>query len=294
MAINLNLVKNWTFPIIRQTYSEKDTILYALALGYGGQPTNADELAFVYERHLQAVPTMSTTLCHPGFWISDSKTGIDASRAVHGEQKVVFHSPLPAKGTVRGQARVVDVIDKGKGKGALLIVARTLHNDDSGTLLASLEQRIMCRGDGGFAEQPATTSEPVGQSKQPLVNAKPDHVVSTPTLPQAALIYRLCADMNPLHADPLIALSAGFERPILHGLCTYGVAARAIIQACCANDPTALKQFSARFSAPVFPGETLQTDIWQESGGVRFRCLIPERNVVVISNGFAEITAASH
>jgi acyl dehydratase len=300
MSININAVKNWSFPVLRQTYSEKDTILYALSLGYGSQPASETELRFVYEHGLRAVPTMAALLCHPGFWISDPRTGIDASKAVHGEQRMTFHALLAVKGVVRGQTRVVDVIDKGQGKGALLVFERTLHDDISNTLLATIEQRTLCRGDGGFSASPVAKSAPdtlSASAPPPAVvaapsKAGPTHQLDIHSLPQAALIYRLSADMNPLHADPAVARSAGFDRPILHGMCTYGIAARAIIQACCGNDPSVLRDLSARFSAPVFPGETIRTEIWEDSVGIRFQCLARERGVVIISNGVAQVGAA--
>ena len=287
MTIDVDALLNWPFPVQHQTYAEKDTILYALALGYGGRPTDGGELGFVYERDLQAVPTMAATLCHPGFWISDPRTGIDATRVVHGEQLMTFHAPLPVKATVRGQTRVVDVVDKGRDKGALLTSARQIHDEQSGTLLASIEQRTMCRGDGGFSRTVAATAKAVPAAKPAEPAPAPDHVVDIATLPQAALIYRLCADPNPLHADPAVARAAGFERPILHGLCTYGIAARAVIEACCANDASALTALSARFSAPVFPGELIRTEIWNDGRERRFRCVVPARGVTVISNGMA-------
>lgn len=290
MPINVELVRHWPFPVLRQAFTEKDTILHALALGYGSQPTDAAELSFVYEQGLQAVPTMVNTLCHPGFWISDPRTGIDATKAVHGEHRVTFHAPLPASGLVRGQSRVTDIIDKGKGKGAMLVFERQLHDDESGVLLASIEQRTMCRGDGGFsAEQAPLKPQPAAAPSAAEKVRAPDHVVDITCLPQAALIYRLSADMNPLHADPSTARAAGFDRPILHGLCTYGIAARAIMQACCGNDAEALKSLDVRFSAPVFPGELIRTEIWQDTDALRFRCLVPARDTVVISNGLAHI-----
>ena len=298
MSIHVELVRNWPFAILRQTFTEKDTVLYALALGYGSQPTDAAELSFVYEKGLQVVPTLATTLCHPGFWVSDPATGIDATKVVHGEQLVTFHAPLPTSGVVRGEGRVLDIVDKGAGKGALLIVERKVYDDATGVLLASIEQRMMCRGDGGFSTVLTASAVKSTPQSAPLVvapNRPPDHVVDIQSLPQAALIYRLCADMNPLHADPAAALAAGFERPILHGLCTYGIAARAIITACCGNDAKALKSLGVRFSAPVYPGELIRTEIWKDpdkAGALRFRCLVSARNTVVITNGVAHVSLA--
>lgn len=290
MAINFEAVRNWVFPAICQDYTAKDSILYALALGYGGDPLSESELSFVFEKNLQAVPTLATTLCSPGFWISDPRTGIDATRAVHGEHAIRMHAPLPAAGRLRGETRVTDIIDKGKDKGALLIFERDLFDNDSGRLIASIEQRTLCRGDGGFALPDAAKNGkalPV-QAWSPATAAS--EVVDNRSLPQSALIYRLCGDMNPLHADPQVARSAGFERPILHGLCTFGMAARAIIAACCNNQAASLRSLSVRFAAPVFPGETLRTEIWRDAADLRFRCSVVERGVTVISNGMAVIT----
>jgi len=292
MSINVDAVRNWPFPTVRQTYSEKATILYALALGYGSQPTDEAQLRFVYEDGLVAVPTMATVLCHPGLWISNPATGVDFKKVVNGEQRMTLHHPLPPAGSLRGETRVTDIIDKGAGKGALVITERRLFDDTSGALIATIEQVTMCRGDGGFsAPAPEGTARPAAaQAGDP--QRTPDHVIDIQTLPQAALIYRLSADLNPLHADPAVARAAGFERPILHGLGSYGIAARAIVQSCCDNDPGRLAQLSARFSAPVYPGELIRTEIWMEGDGARYRCLVPQRDVVVISNGSAAFRSA--
>lgn len=291
MTIDINVVRSWAFPPLRQAYSERETILYALALGYGTNYTDDSELKYVYEQDLIAVPTMATTLCHPGFWISDPRTGIDASRAVHGEQKTVWHRPLKVQGVLIGTSRVVDIVDKGKDRGALLVVKRDLVDEATGELVVSLEQTTMCRGDGGFTAKQATSvgaSNKATPPPRPAVSA-PDHIVDTQVLPQAALIYRLCADRNPLHVSPSAAREAGFPRPILHGLCTYGLAARAIIQACCDQNATALHSLSGRFSAPVYPGEILRTEMWEERGTVWFVCSVPSRSAIVFSGGVAKL-----
>lgn len=287
--MNVEAVRNWVFPAIRQDYTAKDSMLYALALGYGSDPLSEHELSYVFEKSLQAVPTLATTLCSPGFWISDPRTGIDATLAVHGEHAMRMHAPLPAAGRLRGETRVTDIIDKGQAKGALLIFERQLFDDVSGELIASIEQRTLCRGDGGFAQPDAAdvSQTPPVQAWSPSTAASA--VVEIRSLPQAALIYRLCADMNPLHADPQVARAAGFERPLLHGLCTYGMAARAILVACCKHQAAALRSLSVRFAAPVFPGETLRTEIWREAAQVRFRCSVVERGLTVISNGLATV-----
>jgi len=252
MAIRTDIVKSWPFDIQRQIYTEKDTILYALSLGYGSQPEDAHQLEYVYEKGLRAAPAMVTTLCHPGFWISDPRTGIDASKAVHAEHQVVFHAPLPPRGCVRGLTRVLDLIDRGEGKGAMLILGRDIHDDATGALIASITQHTLLRADGGFSGAPT----PKASRATPLAGrAEADCRIDIASLPQAALIYRLSADPNPLHVDPEAARAAGFDRPILHGLCTYGIVARAIIASICNHDAGALQRLQMRFLAPIYPGE---------------------------------------
>ena len=297
MPIDVAALKSWDFPVLRQRWTDKDTILYALALGYGSDPEDPAQLSFVYEGALQAVPAMVTTLCHPGFWISDPRTGIDAGRAVHAEHRVVFHRPLSPQGSARGQTRVVDVLDRGEGRGAMLVFERTLYDEASGDAIASIEHHTLCRADGGFS---GVRTEPPARAPAPAAeDTPPDHVVEIASLPQAALIYRLSADRNPLHADPVVARAAGFPRPLLHGLCTYGIVCRALVQACAANDAARLKSLSLRFSAPVFPGETLRTEMWRDGVDARgmqawrLRCVVPERGTVVLSNGRATLGDAA-
>jgi len=292
MPIDVEALKNWHFPVARETYSEKDTILYALALGYGSDPTSEAQLKFVYERNLQAVPTLASVLCHPGFWLSDPRTGVDASKAVHGEQTMRFHGALKPSGAVHGYCRVTEVIDKGSGTGALVVIERTLHDAATGDLVATIEQRTLCRGDGGFsAPGPARAPRAVRVAPAPTAEApEPTYRVEIRSLPQAALIFRLSADPNALHVDPATAAAAGYARPILHGLCTFGIAARAILESCCGNEPARLQGLQGRFSAPAYPGETISTDIWREERGYRFRCVVRERDAVILSQGRADCT----
>lgn len=287
------------FPVLRQSYTEKDAILYALAMGYGSDPLDEAQLRYVYGPGLRVLPTFANIPCHPGFWINDPTTGIDAARAVHGEHHMHFHVPLPAHGTVRGELRVTEIVDKGPGKGALLITERRIFDDSTGTLLASIEQHTLCRGDGGFSAGTVAASATSRPPKAtPVAERAPDWVAEVPTLPQAALLYRQSADLNPLHADPRTALAAGFPRPILHGLCTYGIVCRAVLQACAGDQPERMHSLGGRFSAPVFPGETLRVEIWDDdvSAGVRalrLQCVAPQRGVVVFSNGTAVVAEGS-
>lgn len=293
MAIDVEAVRRWPFPQVRQTYTAKDAILYSLALGYGSNPVDPGELSFVYEQGLQASPAMATALCHAGFWISDPRTGIDASQSVHAEHNVVFHSPLPPAGTLVAQTRVLDVFDRGPGKGAMLVFARDLRDEATGQCLASIEHRTLCRADGGFsAAAPALQGQkPAALFTAPDTSRPADHSLDIASLPQAALIYRLSADPNPLHADPVVARQAGFARPILHGLCTYGLVSRAILEACCAQRAAALRGLAVRFSAPVFPGETLRVQIWRAGNEVTFHCTVPARDSLPVASGIATLMA---
>ena len=205
-------------------------------------------------------------------------------RLLHGEQGLVIHKPIPPTGTVIGKLRNLDVIDKGAGKGALLLSERTLFDKASGEMLCTLTSTTFLRGDGGFGGPSGPVPQP-----HPLPEREPDIWLDLQTIPQAALIYRLSGDYNPLHADPKVAAVGGFPRPILHGLCTYGITGRAIVKACCDNDPARLRRLDVRFSAPVYPGETIRTEIWRDGGTVSFRARVLERDIVVITNGRADI-----
>jgi len=280
------------FPEVEQTYTAKDTMLYALGLGYGYDPMDESQLQFVYEKNLKALPTMAVVLGYPGFWVKDPDSGIDWVRIVHGEQSLTVHKPLPAAGTVIGTTRIKAIVDKGQGKGALLFQERTIRDKATGETLATLDHLTFCRADGGFSEKEG--NGPRGGDAPPppkpaVPDSAPDATCDLPTLPQAALIYRLCADDNPLHAEPAVAKAAGFPQPILHGLATYGVAGHAILKTFCGYDPVRLKSLSLRFSAPVFPGETIRTEMWKEGNRVRFRARVVQRDIVVLSHGTADI-----
>ncbi|AJZ56993.1 maoC like domain protein [Paraburkholderia fungorum] len=288
MSLNYHAVKNWDFGELERTYTRHDTMLYALALGIGTNPADSRQLRFVYEKNLVALPTIAVILGFPGFWMSDPRTGITASKIVHGEQSLRLHRTLAPEGTITARSFVRAVIDKGPGRGALVVIERRIKDKSSGQLLATLEQTTFCRADGGYSVN--------GQPSDPPVDAPPatpdraaDDVTATVTRPEMALLYRLSGDLNPLHADPCVASAAGFERPILHGLATYGIAARVILQRLCNGDPSRFKSIRARFSAPVYPGETLRTELWASGGTIHFRVTAVERDVVAISAGMAEV-----
>lgn len=284
MAIDYQQLRNWKFEDRVDSYTARDCMIYALGLGYGSDPANEDELRYVHEEGTAAVPTFLATLGAPNGWAADPATGIDWVKILHGEHRMTFHAPLAAAGAVRSRTRVTRVVDKGADKGALVVTLRDISDAETGKALATVEHVSFCRADGGFGQG--------DDAPQPLPappDRAPDLTVLLPTLPQQALLYRLNGDLNPVHALPAVARVAGFDRPILHGLCTYGMAARALLGACAPGEPQRLAGIAARFSAPVFPGETLRVEIWRDGASLQFRVLAHERDKVVLNNGIASL-----
>jgi acyl dehydratase len=279
MPINHDALMRHHLPDVRQQVTPRDMILYALSVGFGQDPMDPRQLDFVdHHRALRAVPTAAVVLGHPGFWVADPAIGIDAVQVVHGEQGIVLHQPLPVSGAVVGRTRVTGLVDKGPGRGALLYSEKLLL-DDAGTLLATLTSTTVLRGDGGFGGPSGPVRQP-----NPMPDGPPDWTMDLPTRPEQALLYRLNGDDNPLHADPAVAARAGYPRPILHGLCTLGVVGHALLAKLGGYDPARFREMHLRFTAPVFPGETIRTEGWHDGA---FRARVIERDVVVVSNGRA-------
>jgi len=230
------------------------------------------------------MPTQASVLGARGFWMQEPDSGIVWQKVLHASESLQLHRPIPAQGTVVGRARITSILDKGPKVGALILSERTLTDKASGELLATVVHATMARGNGGFGgpsgPSPAVVKPP---------ETTPDRHCDLPTSPWQALLYRLSGDWNPLHADPDVATVAGFERPILHGLCTYGVVCHALLKSLCDYEPARLKRFDARFTSPVYPGETIRTEIWGSRGEVLFRATVLERGVVVLNNGLAMI-----
>jgi acyl dehydratase len=260
----------------RFTWSDKDSMLYALGIGMGSDPLDQNELPFVYENGLKAVPTMATIIAFNNRVLTGA--GLNYALVVHGEQYVELHKTLPPEGEALADAGVVAVYDKGP-KGAVLIVETRLRQPD-GAALATLRSSVFARGDGGFGGPTNGETPP-----HPIPDRAPDQSLDIATRPDQALIYRLSGDRNPLHADPPFAQAVGFPRPILHGLCTYGITCRAMLQAYTGFDPAPIKSHQARFSAPVFPGETVTVDLWRDGDVVSFEARVKAREATVIKNG---------
>ena len=253
-------------------------LLYHVGLGAGDRPTDSAELAYVNERHLKVLPTFSVI---PGFEAvrpAMQGPGLDykISRMLHGEQDLVVHNPLPPEASVVTTPAVEAVYDKGK---AALLVLRAQTRADDGTLLCTNRFRLFIRGEGGFGGDGGPAAEPWEVSGDPALRAE------VATLPQQAAIYRLSGDRNPLHIDPAFAARAGFDRPILHGLCTYGMVCKAVVDRLLDGDTTAVGGWSARFAGSVYPGETLVVSAWKHDEGFLVQAEVAERGVLALSHG---------
>ena len=287
MAIDYARLMARPFPDVVQSYGIKDTILYALGLGLGQDPLDPGQLRHVYEEGLVALPTMAVVLAGPGFWLREPDTGVDWPKVLHGEQGLTLHRPLPVEGQVIGRLRIDEIIDKGPGRGALMYTTREVLDAASGDLLCSITSTSFLRGDGGFGG-------PTGPIPQPhaVPETAPDLHFDWSLGRHAALLYRLNGDWNPVHTDPKVATQAGFAQPILHGLASYGVAGWSLANLLCGGDAARITRLDLRFTSPVYPGETLRTEVWRlESGGAAFRVRVPARDVTVLNNGRVELRA---
>ncbi|MGB0954926.1 MAG: MaoC/PaaZ C-terminal domain-containing protein [Panacagrimonas sp.] len=284
--MNRNRVLNRPFPQVRARFSKRDTMLYALGVGACNDPLDTRALRFVYEDGLQALPSLCCVLAHPGGWLMEPALEVNYVKLLHAEQHFSLQRPLPVEGEVLGDYRVTGIVDKGPDKGTLLYFGKTLSDAD-GTVYGNVSSTYFLRGDGGVGDwgEPGVTLPAVPESA-------PDGSLDMPTLDIAALIYRLSGDYNPLHADPTAAQQAGFDRPILHGLCTYGVACQSLVRAVCDSDAGRLRSMGARFTRPVFPGETIRTQWWTGADGdIQFRCISLERDLIVLDRGTARRSA---
>ncbi|MEW6642900.1 MAG: MaoC/PaaZ C-terminal domain-containing protein [Pseudomonadota bacterium] len=265
----------------RYAWTDREVMLYAYGIGMGADPMDERELLFVNEaayaaRPLKVVPTFASVAA---WGASPGDLGINRLLVVDGERDITFHKVLPVSAKITADSRVVAVYDKGKDKGAV-ITRETVLKDEAGDRLATLVSSTFARGDGGFGGpsdgQPAPHAVP---------KRAPDRSVDITTRPDQALVYRLSGDRNPLHSDPEFARRAGFQRPILHGMCTYGLTCRAVLQTYADYDPAAFRRHAVRFSAPVFPGETVTVDLWKDGDVVSFEARVKARDVTVIRNG---------
>ena len=282
--MNLQKLISRQFPPLEQSYSAKDTILYALGVGVGADPLDAKELPFVYEKGLRIIPSQAAGIAFPGAWLMDPELEIDYSKVLHGEQSIVFERPLEPAATVRGEYEVLGVDDKGPGKGAVVAFEKRIFDAKGGAIICRVRSTYFLRGDGGCGSWKEPAAVPSA-----LPDRSPDRIIDVPTIPRLALIYRLSGDYNPIHIDPEVAAKAGFAKPILHGLSTFGIACFGMVQHLCGGDPARLSEMFVRFSRPVYPGDTIRVELFEEAGAWRFRARALERDEVVLDRGLARI-----
>lgn len=267
-------------------YEERDTLLYALSIGMGRDPLNEDELHYLYESYqLRTVPTQAIVVARQRLiW----DVGLDINKMLNGEQTLTFHRPLPTAADLLADAWVGEVYDKG-AKGSIIHLQGLVRNAKDGEPLFTWSQMVFARGDVGIGSPTAKAPAP-----HPIPARASDVVGRAETRPDQALLYRLTGDRNLVHVDPAFARAAGFARPILHGACTYGIACREVLAHVCGYDHTRMRSFDARFTAPVFPGESIETEIWVDGDIVSFRSRIPERDVIALDHGRCELRRAAN
>lgn len=278
---------DWRFPVREERYSERDTILHALSVGIGARPEDPFDLRHCFEEGLVALPSLALVLASPGFWLKDPRTGVDWTRVLHGEQRLEIAKALPPSGHVASEMKVIDVIDKGPERGALVSSTRTLYDLATGDVLATMLSISICRSEGGFGGRNVRVDPPAV-----IPDRLPDLEDEVRTEPRSALLYRLNGDWNPLHADPRVARSAGFDHPILHGLATFGMVQVAILRRMSGDGDASLRAMAVRFAGPVYPGETLRVEMWKKDADVIFRCRCVERNAIVLDGGLARLSCS--
>jgi acyl dehydratase len=278
MPIDLEKAQKAQLPDSEASWDHDRVILYHLGVGAGAKATDPNELEYTYERNLKVLPSFGVIPVFSALGGIASIPGVQINFALvlHGEQDIEIHQPLPPAAKIKSSARVAGIYDKGKA--ALIVLEVASREAESGTPLFTNRFSIFARGEGGFGGDPG----PKGSIEAP--DRAPDFVVESPTLPQQALLYRLSGDKNPLHADPGFAKMGGFDTPILHGLCSYGVVCKAVVDTALGGDVTKVARYQARFSGVVFPGETLVTSMWKDGGRILVSATSKERGKPVISN----------
>jgi acyl dehydratase len=281
MPLNIDYLRSLKFKPSEHTVADKDAMLYALSVGLGRNPLDALDLRYVYENNLKVFPTMPLVIGHPGEWTSDPQTGVTRTMVVHGSQRLTMHVELPIGKPVVTTNEIISVLDKGD-KGAVVSIERKTFDKASGALIAVGESSAFCRADGNF-----TGSFGVASEFQSVPSRHADFSARVETQENAALLYRLNQDRNPLHADPAVARRAGYERPILHGLCTLGMTAVALTRWL---PDRRLRSLEARFSKPLLPGELLTIEMWNEGESVAFQVKTDARGgSVVLDRGRATL-----
>jgi acyl dehydratase len=277
MALDLSAVGK-TLPPSTYEYTDREVILYALGVG-----ATTGELDFVYEKNLKVLPTFAVIPAFPALAGIGRLLEFNPMMLLHGEQRIELRAPIPASGKLTTQGTITGIYDKGSGA---LVTTEAETKAEDGSVLFTNTFGAFIRGEGGFGGDRG----PSASSKNVPPERAPDHTVEYKTSPEQAALYRLSGDRNPLHIDPDFAKMAGFDKPIIHGLCTFGHVGRAVLHACCGGDPARFKDFEVRFSGVAYPGETIVTRIWNESPTrVLVQATTAERGEPVISNAAATI-----
>lgn len=278
MPIDLEKALGKELPPGKATWASDQVILYHLGVGAGANPTDPKELEYVYEKSLKVLPSFGVIPVFRMMGRMGAIEGIQINPALvlHGEQDIEIHRPLPASAEVANRGRVAGIYDKRKA--ALIVMEIETADAESGERLFTNRFSIFARGEGGFG------GEPGPQAGNAAPERAPDAEAESPTLPQQALLYRLSGDKNPLHADPEFAKLGGFDRPILHGLCSFGVVCKAVVDTMLDGDVTQVARYQARFAGVVFPGETITTSMWRDGDKILIAAKSKERDAPVISN----------
>jgi len=272
------------FPVLSSKWEADDVMLYHLGIGAGFEkPTDPKELEYTYEKNLKVLPSFAVIPLAGTLSGLENIPGLDINlwMVLHGEQETILHRPIPVSGVVENKRRIAEIWDKGK---AALIIMETVSSDAEGPLFTN-RFSIFARGEGGFGGEPG----PKAGNKAP--ERAPDVIAESRTMPNQALIYRLCGDKNPLHVDPEFAAVGGFDKPILHGLSSFGVVCKAAVDSALDGDVTRVARYQVRFADVVFPGETIITSLWREEGRLLIAARTKERDTPVITNAVIELRA---
>jgi acyl dehydratase len=285
MPIDVGKVVGARLPDLETSWDETKVILYHLGVGAGDPPTSETELSYCYEPNLKVLPSFATIPPFEAMAHVPGLDGIDLNpmMLLHGEHEIDIHRPLPVTATVQTVSHITDVFDKGK---AALIVVESVSSDQAGPLFTN-RASIFARGEGGFDQ---TGTGRIAEEREPYSPYRAaDLVVEARTIPQQALLYRLSGDRNPLHADPAFAALGGFDRPILHGLCSFGMVCKAVVDHALDGQAASVAAYRARFAGVVFPGETLVISMWREAELVHLEATTRERSLPVLTNAYVQV-----
>jgi acyl dehydratase len=282
MPIDRDEALRYAFPTGEGGWCRDDVILYHLGVGAGVPQTDPGELEYTYEKNLKVLPSFATVANVGGFPNLFNVPGLTFNPALllHGEEEIELHQPLPPEAKLESGTRIAEIYDKGK---AALLILEVNTLDAAGAPLFTNRMSLFLRGEGGFGGP----SGPKAQNAAP--QRDPDGIIESKTLPQQALLYRLNGDKNPLHCDPGFAKLAGFDTPILHGLCSYGIICKAVVDHALGGDVTRVARYSARFAGAAIPGETFVTRYWRENESILIECRVKERDALIISNAAIQL-----